>query len=272
MRSATQEKILDLLSKALKPLVHLLIESGIGHREFAEVAKRAYVDVASRNYGIRGRSTNISRVAVMTGLTRKEVKRVRDELSGATGTQGQKPIPASVILSQWHNDPKFCDEDGNPKDLPFDSAPVTFADLVREYAGDIPPGAIRTELVRVGSVEVLENGDIRALRKFYLPPEGNERLLRALDRPLAFMLENVRQNNIHPKQPRGYRSWPEMIVQVVGVEPSKVKEIRDYSYREITEMAEQFDKKLSGFAESSPNENGNKHGSVGVGFYFFEAD
>ncbi len=272
MRSATQEKILDLLSKALKPLIHLLIESGIGHREFAEVAKRAYVDVASSNYGIRGRSTNISRVAVMTGLTRKEVKRVRDELSGATGSQGQKPIPASVILAQWHNDPKFCDEEGNPKDLPFDSAPVTFADLVREYAGDIPPGAIRTELVRVGSAEVLENGSVRALRKYYLPPEGNERLLRALDRPLAFMVENVRQNNIHPKKPQGYITWPEMIVQVEGIDPGKVKEIRDYSYREITEMAEEIDRKLSDFADSSSIENGSSPGSVGVGFYFFEAD
>ncbi|MEL6951648.1 MAG: DUF6502 family protein [Pseudomonadota bacterium] len=272
MRSATQEKILDLLFKALRPLAHLLIESGIGHREFAEVAKRAYVDVASKNYGIRGRSTNISRVAVMTGLTRKEVKRVRDELSGGFTTPGQKPIPASTILASWHEDPKYCDENGMPLDLPFESSSVSFAELVREYAGDIPPGAIRTELVRVGSAEVLANGSIRALRKYYIAPEGSERLIRALDWPLALMAKNIRQNNVSVANAKNQFSWPETIVWADNMDRGRAKEIRDFSFREITGMAEELDEKLSELRESTKPEKREDVTAFGVGFYFFEAD
>lgn len=273
MRSATQEKLLELLYQALRPLVHLLIESGIGHRELAEVTKRAYVDVASKSYGIRGRDTNISRVAVMTGLTRKEVKRVRDELSGESREHVQKPIPASVILAQWHNDPKYCDADGAPRDLPFDGEGVTFADLVREYAGDIPPGAIRTELVRVGSAELLDNGSIRPLRSFYLPPEGKERLLRAFERPLALMTQNIRQNNIKPLRPKDHLTWPEMIVQVSDIDPGKRREIRESTYHEITHMAEDLEVKLGEYRLSEMQDR-ERNGtvSIGVGFYFFEAD
>ncbi|MEO0616760.1 MAG: DUF6502 family protein, partial [Pseudomonadota bacterium] len=101
MSDRAQEKLLELLYRVLRPLVHLLIESGIGHREFAEVAKRAYVDVASKNYGIRGRDTNISRVAVMTGLTRKEVKRLRDESTGKESLAQVKQLPAGRVLQFW---------------------------------------------------------------------------------------------------------------------------------------------------------------------------
>ena len=59
-------------------ICRLLLRHEIGFREFSDLAKAAFVQVATEDYGIRGRPTNISRVAVMTGLTRKEVKRLRD--------------------------------------------------------------------------------------------------------------------------------------------------------------------------------------------------
>ena len=73
----------DAFFVVLKPIARILLRYGIGFREFAEVAKSAFVDVATAEYGIRGRPTNISRVAVMTGLTRKEVRRLRDQLQDA---------------------------------------------------------------------------------------------------------------------------------------------------------------------------------------------
>lgn len=273
MRSAIQEKILDLLYVALRPLVHLLIESGIGHREFSEVVKRAYVDVASKNYGLRGRETNISRVAVMTGLTRKEVKRVRDELSGDLLAEGTKPIPASVILHQWFSNPKYASKTGEPAVLPFDGDSPSFTELVKAYAGDIPPGAIRTELVRVGSAEVTDDGSVRPLRRYYLPPEGGERLLRAIERPLALMAANIKQNNLVPKAAKDHLTWPEMIVQISNIDRRRRLESRDFAYQEILRYAEELDESLSRFIDQKGTERSEDSGlSVGVGFYYFESN
>ena len=197
MRSSAQDKLLSILLKALKPLVHMLLEAGIGHREFSEIAKKAYVDVATKNYGIRGRATNISRVAVMTGLTRKEVKKIRDmDGKGSDPDPRLKPIPASVVLSAWYNNDRFKDADGNPAILEFDADGDSFRQLVKEYAGDIPPGAIRTELKRTGAIEVLSGGRVKALRREFVEPEGFDRMARAIARPLSAMLLNIRQNNL----------------------------------------------------------------------------
>ena len=58
------------------PVARCMLQSGIGLREFSKISKIAFIKVATADYGIRGRPTNISRVAVMTDLTRKEVKKV----------------------------------------------------------------------------------------------------------------------------------------------------------------------------------------------------
>ena len=68
MQNDIQRQILSAFLVALRPIAKILLRFGIGFREFAEISKTAFVDVASREYGLRGRPTNISRVAVMTGL------------------------------------------------------------------------------------------------------------------------------------------------------------------------------------------------------------
>ena len=81
MQLTAKRYVLRALLVALKPIAKMLLRNGIGYREFAEIAKSAFVDVATSEYGLRGRPTNISRVAVMTGVTRKEVRRIRDKIA-----------------------------------------------------------------------------------------------------------------------------------------------------------------------------------------------
>ena len=66
------------LLKLLRPLVRILLRNGVSHRTFAEIAKWGYVDVAHQEFGLEGRKQSISRVSVLTGLSRKEVMRVRN--------------------------------------------------------------------------------------------------------------------------------------------------------------------------------------------------
>ena len=64
-------------------IVKILLRYGIGFSEFAEIVEDCVSSMsAATEFGIRGRPTNISRVAVMTGLTRKEVRRLRTKIEG----------------------------------------------------------------------------------------------------------------------------------------------------------------------------------------------
>ena len=60
-----------------RPIARIMLRAGVNWRELADVCKAIYVEVATEDFGIRGRPTNISRVAILTGLTRREVRRLR---------------------------------------------------------------------------------------------------------------------------------------------------------------------------------------------------
>ena len=79
MTDVTQGRIRTVLFGLLLPIARILLRCGVGYTEFADLAKRAFVEAASADYGVRNRPTNIARVAVMTGLSRKEVSRIRTE-------------------------------------------------------------------------------------------------------------------------------------------------------------------------------------------------
>lgn len=168
------------------PIARMLLSLGIGHKEFSEISKRAFVRVATKDYGLRGRPTNTSRVAVLTGLTRKEVKRVKDNL-----TQGlrkdSKMGPASTVLHFWHKDPRFLDDQGIPLELSIDGDSNSFAKLARLFGGDVPPGALLLELQRAGSIVETPDGHLRVTTRYFLPTGGAERFVDAV----AFSLENL---------------------------------------------------------------------------------
>ncbi len=97
-----KQRVLDAFLLVMRPVVKILLRYGISFSEFNEVAKTAFVDVASSEFGIRGRPTNISRVAVMTGLTRKEVRRLRNRIEERQEPVSVKTTPISEILTRWH--------------------------------------------------------------------------------------------------------------------------------------------------------------------------
>ena len=54
------------VTKMLQPLARMLLRYEVSHSEFAEMARRAYVDVAYKYFSIPNRKQTYSRVAVLT--------------------------------------------------------------------------------------------------------------------------------------------------------------------------------------------------------------
>jgi hypothetical protein len=113
-------------------------------------------------------------------LTRKEVKRLRDKLSSGDTIIAVKTTPLADVLHHWHAQAEFTDSSGRPRALSFSAEKDSFAELVRRYGGDVPPGAMRTELKRVGARVEDENGRLRATQRGFRPDSRHENLLTLL--------------------------------------------------------------------------------------------
>jgi hypothetical protein len=168
MASVIHQAVLSACRQFMTPIVRLLLKNGIGYREFSDVCKSIFVDVASDDYGIRGRRTNMSRVAVMTGISRKEVRRVRDSTELELLTAMSRTRRPEQVLSIWHTDPNFSDSKHRPKRINFEGPGPNFRMLVDRVGGDIPPRAMLNELLRAGSV-VEEGGELLAISRSYIP-------------------------------------------------------------------------------------------------------
>ena len=179
MTSGIKNVVLSACREFMKPVARLLLKHGIGYQEFSELCKSIFVEVASVDYGIRGRKTNMSRVAVMTGLSRKEVRRVRDSIDTDSSTFVTRVRRPELVLAIWHSSPEFLDRRQRPKRIPFDGPGPNFRTLVMRVGGDIPPKAMLNELMRAGSV-VREADKLRVVSRSYVPePHDPETILVA---------------------------------------------------------------------------------------------
>lgn len=186
MRSQIQDALLSALETILKPTIKLLLQSGIGYSEFAAVAKSVFVQVATEEYKRRGRPANFSQVSAMTGISRKEVSKIRKPISQTRWTPNMEASPVNTILHEWHFDPDFSDGAGQAKALEFEG-PTSFSALVSRHVGDIPPGAMRSTLQKAGVLVQDSQGLLTVRQPFFYSKAFNEDFVRGL----AFSLSNL---------------------------------------------------------------------------------
>lgn len=266
MQDAIQRQILNALLLVLRPLARALLRAGIGFREFDEIAKTAFVEIATEDYGLRGRPTNISRVAVMTGLTRKEVRRLRDKSASGERTVVLRSTPMATILHRWFTESEFLTESGTPAELAFDGSGVTFSSLVRKYGGDIPPGAMRTELKRINALEENSDGKLRALKRNVIEANVHERLVTGLARVLYPVALTIAHNTDHESD-----AWVQRVVFTESVRDDDVSRLRRIGSDRLVEFTESIDDLLAAYEALYDSDDTTSAGrSVGVGVFYFE--
>lgn len=173
MVETLRQTVVSACYRLMLSIVRLLVALGVSHREFSEISKRAYVQVVAFEGQARGRRKgrplNTSRVAVVTGLTRKDVRRIKDILGSGDPLGNLRLGAADTILHGWSQDAEFRDSDGLPRVLSIDNGEISFHGLVRRFGGDLPPGAILKEMLRVGAVERVDDNRLRLVRDSFSP-------------------------------------------------------------------------------------------------------
>jgi len=180
MGQEVKDHLRAALSLMFKPLIRLLIAQGVTHAEFSETAKEVYVETALRHFD-PDRRINKSRIAILTGLTRKEVKNVIDRSLSSDHKEKTYSRPARV-LTGWYSDPMFQGPYGIPLELPYENAgdeEPSFVGLVKRYSGDMAPKQMLTQLIEAGAVVEVE-GRYKAVSRIFIHSKLSPDLIRRL--------------------------------------------------------------------------------------------
>jgi hypothetical protein len=161
--------------KLIEPLAALLLSRQVPYAQAEDWLRAAYVRCSAKAYAAQGKAANVSALSVATGVRRREVKRlleVADAPRASSAARNITVLPAALRLL-WLTDPRFLDEQGQPKPLSrrtTTNSEPTFADLAAEISKDIHPRTLLEELVRVGSAAV--EGDHVVLKQRHASGEA----------------------------------------------------------------------------------------------------
>lgn len=148
---------LRALARVLRPVARLLISGGVPFQAAAESLKRAYVDAAARHF--RDQARTDSRLSLLTGLNRKEVRRLTTPSADEWGPESVTSF-ASAVFTAWSLRPEWRDAEGRPRLLPR-RGEDSFDALVRSVTLDHRPASVLEELVRLGYAECVGEADVR---------------------------------------------------------------------------------------------------------------
>jgi hypothetical protein len=108
--------------RVLRPFVLILLRHGVSYGTFAELTKWVYVDVALKQFGIPDRKQSTSRVSIITGLSRKEVTRVRRLPRPTDRESAERYNRAARVITAWRQEEDFLDTNGDRAYYPLREA------------------------------------------------------------------------------------------------------------------------------------------------------
>lgn len=272
-RLRTQLK--EAYRRLLTPLMRILIRNGVTVTEAIDLTKRAFVDAAtSAEFRLPGRRISDTRVAILTGLTRKEVNELRSE----SGLQEADTNLSRIgrLISAWNQDPDFTGPYGLPVAIRFESGPtnsiLNFTELVRRHSPGISPRAMLDELLRTGLAHVDDEGWIRNSGRAYIPSKLDPAAVERLGQVLGRLAETADFNNQVTESSLG--RFERVVITDIGLTEEQYRQFNVYLRAKCEQFLETVDNWL---ATKEDRLNAYKSASVpqrkrimtGLGVYHF---
>lgn len=262
MGQEVKDHLRRAVSLMLKPLVRLLVAQGVTHAEFSETAKEVYVEIALRHFETEGK-VNKSRVAILTGLTRKEVKNVVDRALTAGYQEKTHSRPARV-LTGWYSDPAYQGPYGIPLELPYESSEdgePSFVALVKSYSGDMAPRQMLNQLLEAGSVLDVD-GRYKAVSRIFLHKKLSASVVDRLG-SVGYRFFSTAAKNIDADREGGARTlFDRMVFADEGCTDEVISQFADYLSTRGQSFLEELDVWFS--SRKDKNKPGEHRKETGV--------
>ncbi len=248
--------------RLLRPVVAITLRNGITFRQFADLVKSVHVEVASLEFAADGKPASTSRVALLTGLTRRDAAKQRELLEKAGGGGSDRVHSTARVLMGWYSDPEFLDAHGKPMALDA-TADEGFTALYRRYSGaDIPRSTMLKELLAVGAVAEDDNGRLVPLMRYFRPAATDPHAIDRAGHVLSDLGQTIRHNiDREADETTRFegRAWSSLVTEARAVE------FREYLEERGQAFLEDIDAWL--IEHEDPGASPQSHVRVGAGAY-----
>lgn len=261
---STQSVFESAIRKIVEALARVLLKHGIQYPAFAEIAKQAFVTVATNEHGLReGRQASKSRVALLTGVNRRDVARVQKYMAEG----GQPPVynPLIQLTAHWIRDEAYLDENNEPLELEVLGPEPSLDSLRARACPDIPITAVIRELLKMGLIKSIDEdetrpGRVRLADRGYLPHESIPAKIDLMGSDVAALIQTIGWNIENPYLPQFQRK-----VSFNNLSEEGVLRLHQMAPDAIMELLVKFDGELGKYVEEDPN--GGEF--AGLGIYVF---
>ena len=274
MPNSVKAGLLSAFRVVVRPLVRILLRHGISFAEFADILKAVYVEVAVSDFKVERKRGTKSRIAVMTGLTRKEVSRII-EIAG-TETEGARSNlnRTARVLAGWHTDPDFIGPYGMPLEIRYEEealSAVTFSSLVRRYSGDMSPRSMLDELMRVGVVIETEPGWLKVLRRDYEPQSLAQDSFERVGEVVKNFIDTVDFNL--QKEETGRSRFERIVYSPEGIRTEDLDKFAKFIHERSQALLEEIDNWIAQLdLPDRDDKEGVTHTGVGIYHYIGRPD
>jgi hypothetical protein len=141
----------------LRPVVRLMLHFQITYPQLIAMLKALYIEVAVADFPHGNKQQSNSRINLLTGIHRKDVKRLREQPKGRSRDSKLELLKTNLgtkIIQKWRNSKGYQDINGKPLTLSLrkdDSGNLSFDELVTSVVKqDIRPKVILEEWLRLG--------------------------------------------------------------------------------------------------------------------------
>ncbi len=263
------EELLWAVASILRPLVRQLLASGVPFGGLEARLRTLFVEVAEAEGARLGRRPTDSHIALVTGINRKEVRRLRSTERRQAGPRSFAMNYVTSLISRWLAGAHTADRAGRPRPLPYQGARgPSFMKLARAVTKDLAPRVLLDELLRSGAAE-LRDGDVVVLTDAaYVPRAAAAEQLQILGEDPRELIETILHNIAgSPGEPLLQRK-----VYYDNLGGDAARRIRADMRRAGQAFLRQVDRRLAHYdRDRNPKAIGGARHYAGIGVYFFEA-
>jgi hypothetical protein len=250
-----------------------MLRSGITYSVFDGMARTAFVREALSERDAKGRNTNLSRIAVRTGLSRKEVSRIKGRLECVSLTEHDNETAeydsghAARVLQLWHSDSRFLDVNGKPRALAVSGSEPNFGNLVKAAGGDFPPGAVRAELSSAAAIIEMDDLRLFPVKRHFIPSDAGEDLLVGFTHFVLPVLIGLERNTSQGKPPQ----FLQRLAYSDRLSPSALDVFRQVGQNAASQFVQSVDDWLSANEIANDAAEGACNSRAAVGVFYFES-
>lgn len=271
--SPLRSVLLSAIHRVLRPLVRIMLAHEITLPTAVELLKRVFVEVADQDFSLDKKASTDSRISLITGVHRKDVKRLR-ELPHVEADLPPKISLSAQIVAAWITGTQWVDERGLPLQLPRLNkrrGEASFEALVTSINQDIRPRSVLDEWLRLGVVRINENDEVSLTENAFVPKEGLEEKLAYYGHNLGDHAAAAADNVLGIATP-----WFERSVHHNSLTPAQVEKLRqkasELGMQMLTKLHCQAEQLRKEAPEQPAPESDTPAQRFTCGIYFYSKD